>query len=174
MSHIFFAVVGPASSGKTTLINRALEALPDSLRVVKTYTTRDKRSEEADRQHMFVTRDEVERMVKTHDIVEIDEYAGNYYCTPKSYLDGILREYHGIKAITEPGAIGIRNKGYDVRVIKIIPKNYEGTKDEKRIADDLNRSKIPLAAEKEIVNDFGPGGIEQASAEFIEYITSLG
>ncbi len=174
MKHLIFAVVGPSGSGKTTLTNAALEALPDVLRVIKTYTTRARREGEADRQHVFITREDASRLLSENDLVESDEYAGNFYGTPKSYLDSLLLTHHGIKAITEAGIIGMKNAGYAVRVIRIEPKNASGTTDNSRATDDAKRKELEIQPDIIIENDFAPGGQERAMTQLISYIQNAG
>lgn len=174
MNHLVFAIVGPSGSGKTTLINAALETLPDTLRIIKTYTTRARRDSEADRQHVFISREEAGHLLRENDLVESDEYAGNFYGTPRSYLDELLRAHHGIKAITESGIIGMRDAGYQVRVIRIEPKHAPGSIDESRTADDARRKQLASQPDLVIENDFAPGGRERAVAELVAYIKNAG
>lgn len=172
MQHTIFAIVGPSGSGKTTLINQALERLPEILRIIKTYTTRAPRAGETDRQHVFISREEADLLVRDHDVVESDEYAGNFYGTPKSYLDSLLKTHHGIKAITENGALAMRALGYPLCVIRVTPRNNTGGTDVSRITTDAAREKIPLAVDLTIENDFAPGGEEHAVQQLVEYISS--
>lgn len=174
MSHLIFAVVGPSGSGKTTLINAAREALPDSLRIIKTYTTRSPRPHETDRQHVFISHSEAEKLKALNDLVESDEYAGHFYGTPKSYLNELLLTHHGIKAITESGVINMKNAGYPVRVIRIKPTNAPDAIDTARVAADAKRNELEIQPDITIINDFAPDGRERAITQMINYIRNAG
>ena len=75
--HLF---VGPSASGKTTVANE-LEKL--GYKQVKSYTTREPRSEE-ESGHIFVSKEEFDAL---ENMIAYTEYDGNFYCSTKEQLD---------------------------------------------------------------------------------------
>lgn len=170
MKNIIFALVGPSGSGKSTLINGAVRALNENLAIIKSVTTRDKKSVEDELFYDFITIDDFLREEQNDSFVELIEYAGNYYGYLRTDVDAVLSEKNGICAATEHGVIALMRSGYHVKAIKIIPKSQPETRNTKRKKADKERSKLHITCQKEIINSFAPGGKEKVAEELINYI----
>lgn len=77
-------ISGTSGAGKTTLIHKLKLEYPN-IKYVKSYTTRLQRPGEED--YNFLTRDEFEEKIKLNELLEYEEYCGNYYGTPKLKLN---------------------------------------------------------------------------------------
>lgn len=76
-------VSGPSGAGKTSICKELLRRIPDS-RWSVSVTTRPKRGNEVDGQaYRFITREEFERMIGQHKLLEHAEYLGQLYGTPR-------------------------------------------------------------------------------------------
>lgn len=75
-----FILVGPAGSGKNTLMKAAVETMT-LLHQIPTATTRSMREgEQEGREHFYVTHPEFERMIERGDLLEYQlVHGGNYY-----------------------------------------------------------------------------------------------
>lgn len=103
-------ISGTTCAGKGTVIKKILERHNDIVLSIS-YTSRAKRDYETDGvEYYFVTREEFERKIENGDFLEYNEYAGNYYGTPRKEVvekletgkDVILEiEVNGAKAIKE-------------------------------------------------------------------------
>lgn len=83
-------VSGPSGAGKGTLIEGALERLPQ-LRTAISATTRARRPGEQDGvEYHFLPPEEFERRVAAGEFLEHVEYAGNRYGTLRSEIDDSL------------------------------------------------------------------------------------
>ncbi len=83
-------ISGPSGVGKTTLYKRLLSEMPDRLEFSVSATTRPPREGEQDGvDYLFVTREEFDRMVKAHELVEYAQVYGNYYGTRQSEIERI-------------------------------------------------------------------------------------
>jgi len=165
------ALVGPSGAGKTTLIDRVIAQMPDKLDRVISFTTRAKRTEADSLYYEFVTREEVGKRKAEDIVVQLVEFSGNYYGTDRPHVEGVLKNKIGILAVVEHGIQTYINAGIPIIVIKIEPVGYkirEGRAD----ADKL-REQIPIKIDKTIINDFSNGGLERASQELNDCITSL-
>jgi guanylate kinase len=156
-------LVGPSGSGKSTLINEMIRRFPDRIALKKSLTTRPKRNEEDELSYFFVTVEELRRREAIGQLVQVSEYAGNFYADDRVYLDGLLSERAGAGALVEQGILNLRNAGYQVIIIRIVPEQAEtGREDKERERADAERAKLTLPADITIVNAFTPGGLEKA------------
>lgn len=88
---LLIVLVGPSGSGKNSLMQRALEAIP-RLRQMPTATTRAPRDgEQHGREHWFVSIETFRQMVSTKALVEYQEvYPGKFYGTPRQQIETAL------------------------------------------------------------------------------------
>ena len=79
---LIVSISGPSGVGKGTVIAKLREMLPDCRHSISV-TSRDPRGEEKDGvEYYFRTREEFERLIAEGEIIEYDQYVGNYYGTP--------------------------------------------------------------------------------------------
>ncbi|MFZ6015127.1 MAG: hypothetical protein ACOYUZ_02100 [Patescibacteria group bacterium] len=169
---MIIGLIGPSGAGKSTLILEMLKKFP-KLAIMKSFTTRSRRSPEDDLFYEFISEDQLHQMDKANRLTHISEYAGNYYTNDKVYLNNLLKNKIGLAALVESGVQFLRNAGYEVRVVKIIPKQYQQTGDISRLVADRERASINLEADLEIVNSFEPGGKEKALRELESFLKNF-
>lgn len=170
--NVIFALVGPSRSGKTTLITDAImQAADHKLAMIKSFTTRYRRSEEDDLIYDFITKREFGEKIEDGDVIQHVEYAGHIYGNSHVAVNSALKNGHGILALTEEGILNFRNAKYIVKPIKIIPK-YQRNLDvsELRKKEDVKRSKIEINFDLELINSFRRGGREKAAAQLVNFI----
>ena len=81
-----------SGAGKTTLKDLVIKDFPD-IKYSISATTRKPREGEIDGVHYFFkTREEFEQMIKDNALVEYNLVHGNYYGTPKSFVEKTLAE----------------------------------------------------------------------------------
>lgn len=173
MKKAIFILVGPSGSGKSALIIDAIRKLNESLAIIKSTTTREKRSVEDELFYDFIDLDDFLRKEREGEFIEIISYAGNYYGLLKKNVDEITSVKHGICATTEHGVIALMLARYNVRAIKITPKHNPEHDNHRRVREDKTRAKLHITYQKEIINSFKKGGKEKAAKELIEYIKSF-
>ena len=88
-------------------------------------TTRSPREgEEHGREYFFLTREEFESMIETGKLIEWAEYVGNYYGTPKEYVEQRLNEGKDvILEIEIQGALKVREIFPDALLLFVTPPN---------------------------------------------------
>ncbi len=87
MNKTLFCVIGPSGSGKSTYVKYAIEKLGFG-EIIST-TSRTPRSGEVDgKDYHFVSKEQFESL----EMIQRDEYAGNYYGTAKRDLDYAFKE----------------------------------------------------------------------------------
>lgn len=85
-------ICGPSGSGKSTLLKRLLAENRDRLTFTVSHTTRKPRKGEVSgREYYFVSRDEMERMIKNNEFIEHTEFSGNMYGTSKMAIQAALK-----------------------------------------------------------------------------------
>lgn len=89
---ITFVISSTSGGGKTTLVRRLLESLPD-LALSVSHTTRDPREGEVDgSDYHFVQRDVFQTMMESCGFLEWAEVYGEYYGTSEAAVESILSE----------------------------------------------------------------------------------
>lgn len=81
-----------SGAGKTTLKDLVIKDFPD-IKYSISATTRQPRAGEVDGVHYFFkTKEEFEELIKHDGLIEWNEVHGNYYGTPKSFVEQTLAE----------------------------------------------------------------------------------
>ncbi len=129
-----YVVAAPSGAGKTTLVRALLTHNPE-LRFSVSYTTREKRSNEADSvDYVFVTEEEFFALRENGDLLESAEIFGNYYGTSREQVEGHLGTGHSvILEIDWQGAEQVRASMPDCVTIFILPPSIEEL--ERRLRD---------------------------------------
>lgn len=163
-------VSGPAGVGKTTIVDRLLEAarLPRTRRAV-TATTRDRRGDEADGiNYHFWSREKFEAARDAGEMLEwAVVYGRDYYGTPRSEVDPYLKEGIGVILVIDvQGAAKVREACPDCLTVFVTAPSFEvlearlrgrATESEERILKRLATAREELTRQGEfhhaIVND---------------------
>lgn len=117
---------GPSGCGKGTVMSRFLPKNPNTLMSVSC-TTRAPRVGEIDGVHYFyITREKFEQMIAENAFLEYAQYAGNYYGTPKSWVDDRLAEGKNVVLEIEPqGALNVMKQRPDAFSVFLLPPSRE-------------------------------------------------
>ena len=122
-------VSGPSGAGKDTLIQAALEALPE-LALIASATTRCPREGEVDgKDHVFLSRTEFERWIEEDRFLEWAEYSGNLYGTPKQSVEELLDSGRSvILRIELQGARQVKERRPDAVMVFVRAPSLEETR----------------------------------------------
>lgn len=123
---ILVVVSGFAGTGKGTVMKELLSRY-DSYALSISATTRDPRPGEVDgREYFFKTKEEFERMIEGEAFVEYACYVGNYYGTPKKYVEEQLEAGKDvILEIEIQGALKIKQQFPEALLLFIAPPSAE-------------------------------------------------
>ncbi|MCM0583476.1 guanylate kinase [Weissella diestrammenae] len=127
---VLIVLSGPSGVGKGT-VRKALFEEPD---IDFTYsismTTRSPRSGEIDGEdYFFVSREIFEQNIQDDNMLEYAEYVGNYYGTPKSFIDQTLASGHDVfLEIDVQGALQVKEKMPEGAYIFLTPPDLEALK----------------------------------------------
>lgn len=120
-----FIVSAPSGAGKTTLIERLVEQMPQ-LRMSRSYTSRPARPGETDGvDYNFVTRDRFEAMIAAGDFLEWADVFGNLYGTCASETQKLLADGSDVVLVIDvQGARQVRGIRPDATTIFVMPPSY--------------------------------------------------
>lgn len=111
-------VSGFSGAGKGTLMKRLVEEY-DSYALSISATTRKPRAGEEDgREYFFLSREQFEKKIADNALIEYAEYCGNYYGTPRDYVESELAKGRNvILEIEIQGALKIRKQYPDALLL---------------------------------------------------------
>ena len=181
-----FVISGPSGSGKTTMIDEMMKDASVALLFVRvvTATTRAPRVGEVDGvQYHFLAKDEFKKREADGWFIETKEYSGNWYGTPKMYVERAKAEGKNVLFCIEvDGAMRIKEVFPQETVLVFV---YPPSRDELRRrlggrgtdSDEVIARRLAIAEEElrfadrydfAIVND----ELETAVRELVAVITA--
>lgn len=127
---ILFILSGPSGVGKGTVRKSLFEQSTD-LRYSISMTTRNPREGEVDGvDYFFKSREEFESLIEQGQLIEHAEYVGNYYGTPRQYVEETLNQGKDVfLEIEVQGALKVRENFPQGVFIFLIPPSLEELKD---------------------------------------------
>lgn len=124
-------ISGFSGSGKGTIIKSLLQSDKDEYVLSVSATSRKPREEEIEGVHYFFkSKEEFELMIKNNELIEYAEYVGNYYGTPRKYVEEMLAQ--GKNVILEIEVVGgkaIKKMFSDAIMIFILPPSISVLKE---------------------------------------------
>ena len=164
---ILIIISGFAGVGKGTLVKRLVQKY-DRYALSISMTTRAPRpGEENGREYFFVTKEDFEGQIKENGLIEYASYCGNYYGTPRAYVEEQMAQGKDIILEIEiQGAMKVKERFPNAVLVYVLPPSAaelesrlrgRATESEEKIHERLRRA----AAESEgleqydyvIVND---------------------
>lgn len=182
MDGLLIVMSGFSGAGKGTLMKRLMADYDDFAFSVSMTTRAPREGEVNGRDYFFVTREEFEKTIEEDGLVEYAQYVGNYYGTPKAYVEEQLKKGKNvILDIEVQGAMQIKKKFPDALMVFVIPPSIEvllkrlrarGTESEEVIARRITQAKAECTYmdryEYIVIND----DLDTAVREMYSMITS--
>lgn len=118
---------GFSGTGKGTIMNELLTRYPDEFCLSVSATTRSPREGEKEGvAYFFKNRDEFEKMISQDAFLEYAEYVGNYYGTPKEYVEQKLNSGKNVfLEIEMQGAMKVKEKLPQTVLVFILPPSVK-------------------------------------------------
>jgi guanylate kinase len=119
---LLFIVSAPSGTGKTTLVERLVQTVPN-LCMSRSYTSRPAREGERDGvDYNFITRERFEAMVRESDFLEWADVFGNYYGTCAADTERQLSAGQDVVLVIDvQGARQVRSRGIETVGIFVLP-----------------------------------------------------
>ncbi len=178
-----FIISGPSGVGKSTLVQKLLQAKPQ-LRFSVSYTTRPKRPQEVEGKHYhFVDAPRFARMIAQNAFLEYAQYNGNWYGTPAGPIHRWVGEGQAVVLEIDvqgwdqvrqrcPDAVSIFIRTSDLRICEERLRNRD-TEREASIGRRLQGAQVELARAGEynfqVINDV----LDEAVAQLQKIVANL-
>ena len=148
---LLIAVSGFSGAGKGTLMKKLMDECPDDFALSISATTRLPREGEKEGvEYFFRSKDEFEKMVAAGELIEHAVYVGNYYGTPKKFVDEQReRGKDVLLEIEVQGVLQVKEKFPDTVTVFVTPPSIaelrkrlagRGTEDEETIEKRISRA----------------------------------
>jgi guanylate kinase len=123
---LLFIVSAPSGAGKTTLVERLVEQVPN-LRMSRSYTSRPPREGETDGvDYNFVSRERFEAMVAVGEFLEWADVFGNLYGTSAADTERVLESGADLVLVIDvQGARKVRRRGIETTAVFVMPPSVE-------------------------------------------------
>ena len=127
---ILTVVSGFSGSGKGTIMKELMKKYADSYALSISATTRNPRPGETDGvEYFFRTKEQFEQMIKDDALIEYAQFVGNYYGTPKAYVEEQLEAGKDvILEIEIQGALKVKEKFPDTLLLFVTPPSAKELK----------------------------------------------
>ncbi len=150
---LLFIVSAPSGTGKTTLVERLVQILPN-LRESRSYTSRPARPGEREAvDYHFIGRSEFEAMIADNAFLEWADVFGNYYGTGgEETLSRLAAGEDLVLVIDVQGARKVRGVGLPHVAIFVLPPYYDALENRLRgrskDSDEAIRKRLEVAREE--------------------------
>jgi len=124
---VLTVISGFAGAGKGTIVKALFKKYPEEYQLSISATTRSPRQgEQEGREYFFKTREAFEELIESNGLIEWAEYVGNYYGTPRYYVEQQLAAGNNvILEIERQGAFRVRELYPDSLLLFVTPPSVE-------------------------------------------------
>jgi guanylate kinase len=123
---LLFIVSAPSGTGKTTLVERLVQVLPN-LRMSRSYTSRPARPGERDGvDYNFISPDDFKQRIERCEFLEWADVFGNYYGTGARDVEQLLIQGQDVVLVIDvQGARQIKARDVDHTAIFVLPPSFQ-------------------------------------------------
>ncbi len=179
---LLIIVSGPSGAGKGTVLKEVFDEI-ESLRYSVSVTTRKPREGEKEGEsYFFKSLEEFEDMIERDEFLEYQPVFGNYYGTPKEYVERLRTAgYDVVLEIDVKGAMLVKERVSDAVLIFLTPESKEILRSrlinrktesaaelEKRVGESIRELETVEKYEYVVVNDT----IERCADDIIAIINA--
>lgn len=123
---ILIVVSGFSGAGKGTIMKALLERYDNYALSISATTRNPRPGEEEGKAYFFKTTEEFEKMIAKDDLIEYAMYVGNYYGTPKAYVEEQMQAGKDvILEIEIQGAMKIKEQFPESLLLFVTPPSAE-------------------------------------------------
>ena len=173
-----FIISGPSGVGKSTVLGALFEGRDDLYFSVSATTRAPRPTETPDVDYHFIEAETFRQWIEDGEFLEYAEYVGNFYGTPKKFVDAAMAEGKDVILDIEiQGATQVHELRPDVVRIFIAPPSWEelerrltarGTDSPEKVQKRLLRAKVELENAGHydyfVINDTVENAVEELRA----------
>ena len=178
MKNVLIVLSGPSGVGKGTLAKMLKDRI--DMKVSISCTTRNPRvGEEDGKDYFFISKEKFLEKVESGGFLEYSNHFGNYYGTPKDYVEEALKEKDVLLEIDVNGGLSVKKADSNAKLIFLAPPSTEelkarlikrNTETEEKITERLSRLDYEMSKQSEydytVIND----DLEETYKKIIEII----
>lgn len=123
---LLFVISAPSGTGKTTLVERLVQILPN-LRMSRSYTSRAIRAGEREGvDYHFIPRPTFDGMIAANAFLEWADVFGNLYGTAAADVEAMLHDGQDVVLVIDvQGARQVRQRGTDHTAVFVMPPSFQ-------------------------------------------------
>ena len=173
-----FIISGPSGVGKSTVLRTLFEGRDDLYFSVSATTRAPRPTETPDVDYRFIEAEIFRQWIGAGEFLEYAEYVGNFYGTPKRYVDEAMEAGKDvILDIEVQGAAQVHELRPEVVRIFVVPPSWEelerrlkarGTDSPEKIQERLLRAKVELESADSydyfVINDTVESAVKELRA----------
>ncbi|WP_442950927.1 guanylate kinase [Paenibacillus sp. GSMTC-2017] len=126
---LLIVLSGPAGVGKGTVCSALRERMPEIVYSVSATTRQPRQGEVEGVNYFFKTREQFQDLIARDAMLEYAEYVGNYYGTPRDFVDRTLAGGRDvILEIEVQGALKVKEKFPEAIFVFLLPPSLEELK----------------------------------------------
>lgn len=123
---ILIVLSGFSGSGKGTIVKELVSRYPNYALSISMTSRAPRPGEQHGREYFFASREEFEQTIKDNGFVEYASYCGNYYGTPRAYVEEQLSLGHDvILEIEIQGAMKVKKQFPDAILLFVMPPSAQ-------------------------------------------------
>ena len=165
MKNLLIIISGPSGVGKGTLVRKLLAS--DDYALSISCTTRKAREGEVDgKSYFFISEEEFLKAAEENGFLEYSNHFGNYYGTPRAFVEHQLKTHDVILEIEPNGAFQVKKSHPEAILVMILPPDASvlrsrlkgrATENDEQIEMRIKRAEYELSKREQydyaIVND---------------------
>ena len=173
-----FIISGPSGVGKSTVLHELFQGRDDLYFSISATTRAPREGEEDGVHYHFISVQRFQELIEAEALLEYAEYVGNFYGTPKKFVDRAMNEGKDvILDIEVQGAMQVKAKRPDTVRIFIAPPSWEelerrltgrGTDSPEKVQKRLLRAKAELQSADTydyfVINDTVDNAVREINA----------
>lgn len=123
---LIVAISGPSGVGKGTVIAKLREMFPECGHSISVTSRAPRGTEQDGVEYYFRSREEFEKLIAEGEIIEYDEYVGNYYGTPLTPLLKMSQSGENVLLdLTVSGSLALEEKFEEAISIFLLPPSLD-------------------------------------------------
>lgn len=143
-----FVISGASGVGKSSILKRVMEAIPDLQFSVSATSRAPREGETNGVQYFFVTEEAFRQMIAQGAFVEYDYHMNNYYGTLKSEILNKTKQGDMILDVEPVGAMRVKEIYPEATLIYITPPSLEALEQRLRSRNDTPEDQIKIRRER--------------------------